>query len=297
MEEPDTPTTPERFVIDMQLPDSASIERTVKALESASKVVRKTPGIRHVLALAEHPFSLMRDRPCLVVGLEPRADRELRREQIAERLRVELRNAIQEAVFRLSVPRAAAGFPVYGWPIDFAIEDRADQGWTQQQQRAQALIGKMIRSGKFLDVGAAPGSQGSALLHMDIDRGKCQALGVRVEDVFATLQMNLGSYYVNDVNQVGGVNVQVDQRLRGRAADILQQRVRNKEGQLIRLGAVMNVRETIGPAAIERHNMYPMARITANLADGVSMAEARALCETMVNEEFSTKGFKLVWQP
>jgi multidrug efflux pump len=189
---------------------------------------------------------------------------------------------------------------VYGWPIDFAIEDRADQGWTQQQQRAQALIGKMNRSGKFLDVGAGPGSRGSALLFMDIDRGKCQALGVRVEDVFATLQMYLGSFYVNDFNQFGRtwqVNVQVDQKLRDRAADVLKQQVRNKEGQLIRLGTVMNVRDTIGPRAIERHNMYPMVRITANLAEGVSMAEARALCETMADQEFATKGFKLIWQP
>jgi multidrug efflux pump subunit AcrB len=300
LEEPDRPTKPEHFVIDMQLPDSASLERTVEALARAAKVVRMTPGIRQVLTLTEHPFSLVRNRPCLMVGLEPTAQRELRREQIAERLRVALRNAIPDAVFRLSVPSTADGFPVYGWPIDFAIEDRADQGWAHQQQRAQALIDRMMRSGKFLDVGAGPGSHGSALLYMDIDRVKCQALGVRVEDVFTTLQMCLGSYYVNDFNQFGRtwpVNVQVDQKLRGRAADILKQQVRNKEGQLIRLGTVMEVRDTTGPAVIERHNLYPMARVTANLAEGVSMAEARALCETMADQEFASKGFKLIWQP
>jgi multidrug efflux pump subunit AcrB len=300
LEEPDSPATLEHFVIDMQLPDGASLERTVEALAHAAKVVRKTQGIRQVLALTEHPFSLVRNRPCLIVGLEPKAQRELRQEQIAERLRVALLKEIPEAVFRLSAPSTANGFPVYGWPIDFAIEDRADLGWAEQQQRAQALIGKMIRSGKFLDVGAGPWSHGSAQLYMDIDRGKCQALGVRVDDVFTTLQMYLGSCYVNDFNQFGRtwqVNVQVDQQFRGRAAGILKQQVRNKEGQLIRLGTVMQVRDTIGPAAIERHNMYPMARITANLAAGVSMAEARALCETMADQEFATKGFKLIWQP
>jgi multidrug efflux pump subunit AcrB len=231
-----------------------------------------------------------------MVGLEPKAQRELRREQIAERLRVALRQAIQDAVFRLSVPSTTDGFPVYGWPIDFAIEDRADQGWAQQQKRAQALIDKMIRSGKFSDVGAGPGSQ--ALLDMDIDRAKCLALGVRVDDVFTTLQMCLGSYYVNPVNQSGRTwQVKVDQKFRDRAAGILKQQVRNNQGQLVRLGTVMDVRDTIGPAAIERHNMYPMARITANLAEGVSMAEARALCETMADQEFATKGFKLIWLP
>jgi len=200
-------------------------------------------------------------------------------------------------VFRLSVPRTADGFPVYGWPIDFAIEDRADQGWAEQQKRTQALIDKMIQSGKFLDVGVGPGTHGSAQLYMDINRGQCQALGVRVDDVFATLQMCLGSYYVNDFNQFGRVNVQVDEKLRGRAADVLKQQVRNKEGQLIRFGTVMDVRDTIGPAAIERHNMYPMARITANLAEGISLAEARALCETIAGQEFAAKGFKLIWQP
>jgi multidrug efflux pump subunit AcrB len=300
LEEPDRPTTPEHIVIDLQMPDSASMERTVETLASAATIVGTTPGNRQVLALTEHPFSLVRNRPCLIVGLEPKAQREQSREQIAERLRVSLRNEIQGAVFRLSVPSTAVGFPVYGWPIDFAIEDRDNQGWVQQQQRTQALIDRMARSGKFLDVGASPGSQGSALLNMDIDRGKCQALGVQVEDVFKTLQMCLGSCYVNNFNQFGRtwqVIVQVDQKFRGRAADILQQQVRNKEGQLIRLGAFVAVHDTMGPAVIERHNMYPMVRITANLAEGVSMAEARALCQSLADQEFDTRRIKLIWQP
>jgi multidrug efflux pump subunit AcrB len=300
LEEPGRPTTPEHLVIEMQMPDDASMERTVEALKRAAKVVRMTPGIRRVLALTEHPFSLVRKRSCLIVGLEPKAQREPRREQIAQRLRVSLPKAIQEAVFRPSVPSPMDGFPVYGWPIDFAIEDRAGQGWIQRQQRAQALIDKMIRSGKFLDVGTGPGSHGSAHLYMDIDRVNCQALGVRVDDVFTTVQMYLGSYYVNSFNQFGRtwqVKVRVGQKLRGRTADIPKLQVRNKDGQVIRLGTVMEVRDTIGPAAIERHNMYPMARITANLAEGASMAEARALCETMADQEFATKRFKRIWQP
>jgi multidrug efflux pump subunit AcrB len=300
LEEPDKPATPEHLVIDVHLPDSASKERTVEALKRAAKVVRETPGIEHVLALTEHPFSLVRNRPCLIVGLAPNDRREAPREQVAERLRASLRGELQGAAFWLSLPSTAAGYPVYGWPIDFTIEDRGHRGWSQQQQRADTLIEKMIQSGKFSDVGADPGLRGTAVLNLNIDREKCQALGIPVSDVLNTMQAFLGPFSVNNSNQPGRiwqVTVKVDQPFRDRTADIVKLEVRNKEGDRVPLGTVLEVRDQIVPAVIQRHNMYPMARITANLAEGVSMAEARTLCETMTDQEFGTRGVKLSWRP
>jgi multidrug efflux pump subunit AcrB len=300
LEEPDRPATPEHLVVDVQMPDSGSAERTVKVLERAAKIVREAPGVQRVLALTEHPFTLVRNRPCLVVGLTPKDQREMSRQQIAEHMRGALRNEIPDAVFRVSVPSTADGFPIYGWPIEFAIEDRAEQGWAHQQQRTQALIDRMSKTGKFSDVGAGPGSRGSAVLYMNIDRVKCQALGVQIDDVFKTLQTALVAFYVNNFNQFGRtwqVTVQVDEQFRRRAEDILQLQVKNKDGQLVRLGTVMEVRDTTGPAVIERHNLYPMLRITANLAEGVSLFEARALCETLADQEFGAQGVKLSWRP
>ena len=77
--------------------------------------------------------------------------------------------------------------------------------------------------------------------------------------------------------------------------DILKLQVKNKLNQLVPLSSVMDVRDTIGPMVIERHNLYPSARITANLAEGVSLADAKSLCETLARQEFGTKQF-MIWR-
>ncbi len=298
LEEPNNSETPEHLVIDMQLPDAASMERTTRTQERAAALLRKTPGVQDVLALTEHPFSLVRNRPCLVVRLTPKDQRELSREQIAGKVRVALRNQIPEAVFRLSVPSTADGFPEYGFPIELAIGDRGDHGSASLQKCAAALVEKMNESGKFSDVGVGSGLSRVPVLNLDIDRTKCLALGVETSDIFNTLQGYLGSYYVNNFNEFGRtwqVNVQVEPRFRDRASDVLKLQVKNNLGQLVLLGAVMEVRNTVGPMAIERHNMYPIARITANLADGADLAEAKSLCETLAEQEFGTKQF-LIWR-
>jgi multidrug efflux pump subunit AcrB len=300
LDDPDGATTREHLVVDAQLPDSASTERTVEVLQHAAAVMEKTPGVEHVLALTEHPFALAPGRPCLVVGLAPKDGRGTSREEVAERLRVSLRDGIPEASFRLSVPSTAGGYPVYGWPVDFAVEDRGEQGWRRLQQCAQALIDGMSRSGKFSDVGGSPGTREAPILDVNVDRTKCEQLGVQLGDVFNTLQVSLGSFYVRNFNQSGRtwqLSVEVDPQFRRNAADILKLQVKNREGQLVALGAVVEVRNTTAPAVIERYNLYPMMRITANCAGGVSAAEAGALCETMADQELDAKASVLVWRP
>ena len=97
------------------------------------------------------------------------------------------------------------------------------------------------------------------------------ALGVQVSDVFNTLQVYLGSFYVNNFNEFGRtwqVNVQADQRFRDKVPDILQLQVRNNQGQMIRLGTLMDVRDTSGPVMVMRYNMYSATAITGNTAAG-----------------------------
>jgi multidrug efflux pump subunit AcrB len=298
LEAPNNPATPEHLVIDAQLPDSASAERTARILERASELLRKTSGVQDVLALTEHPFSLVRNRPCLVVRLTPKDQREFDREQLAGKVRGALQDQIPEAVFRLSLPSAAKGFPVYGFPIEFTIEDHGDQGSASLRECAEALVVKMSQSGKFTDVSVGSGLRCGPALNLEIDRTKCQALGVEIDEIFNRLQVYLGSCYVNDFNQFGRtwqMTVQVDPRFRDQTSAIQNLEVKNKENQLVRLGTVLSVRETSGPTVIERHNRYPIARLTANLAPGVPLAEAKSECESLAQQEFGAKQFKLSW--
>src|SRR5262249_41931535 len=119
-------------------------------------------------------------------------------------------------------------------------------------------------------------------LYLDIDRTKCLALGVSVSDVFNTLQVYLGSYYVNNFNEFGRtwqVNVQADPRFRDRVRDIRQLQVRNNQGRMIRLGTLLSVRDTSGPVMVMRYNMYSATAISGNTAPGTSSGQAITLMQ------------------
>jgi multidrug efflux pump len=117
-------------------------------------------------------------------------------------------------------------------------------------------------------------------LYLDIDRTKCMALGVNVSDVFDALQVYLGSYYVNNFNAFGRtwqVNIQADPRFRDRVQDIELLQVRNNQGQMLRLGTLLSVRDISGPVMVMRYNMYSSTAITGNTAPGISSGQAIAL--------------------
>ena len=110
-------------------------------------------------------------------------------------------------------------------------------------------------------------------LFMDIDRTKVASLGVSLDDVNQTLQIYLGSLYVNSFNEFGRywqVTVQAEGEFRTRVEDINLLQVRNKWGEMVPLGTLVNVREIGGPVFVTRYNLYTAAPITGNVRPGVS---------------------------
>ena len=167
------------------------------------------------------------------------------------------------------------------------IEDRGNLGLGTLQRISDQIVERGNQT---------PGLQGlfnssranTPWLYLDIDRTKCMALGVPVSEVFNTLQVYLGSYYVNNFNEFGRswqVNVQADQRFRGDAQDIRQLQVRNNQGQMIRLATLLDVRNTSGPVSVMRYNMYSATAITGNPAPGTSSGQAIALMQEIADEE------------
>src|SRR5262249_36654676 len=123
-------------------------------------------------------------------------------------------------------------------------------------------------------------------LNLDLDRSKCLALGVQVVDVFNTLQVYVGSYYVNNFNQFGRtwqVNVQADANVRDQAHDIKKLQVRNQQGQMIPLGSLLAIHGQIGTVAELRYNMYSSAPILGTTAPGVSSGQAISLMEKIAD--------------
>jgi multidrug efflux pump len=114
------------------------------------------------------------------------------------------------------------------------------------------------------------------------------ALGVAVSDVFSTLQVYLGSYYVNNFNNFGRtwqVVVQADRQFRDRVGDIRQLQVKSSQGQMIRLGTLVDVRDTSGPVLLLRYNLYASAAITGNAAPGTSSGRAIGLVQQIADQE------------
>ena len=114
-------------------------------------------------------------------------------------------------------------------------------------------------------------------LYLDIDRTAAKRMGVSMAEVFSTLQVYLGSLYVNDFNLFGRtwqVNVQADQSFRRQVEDLKQLKVRNEAGEMVPLASLVTIRDVTGPVLIARYNMYPAAPVIDNPAPGVSSGTA-----------------------
>jgi HAE1 family hydrophobic/amphiphilic exporter-1 len=116
-------------------------------------------------------------------------------------------------------------------------------------------------------------SANSPQLYLEIDRQKAQMLNVPIPSIFETLQVNLGTAYVNDFNAFGRiyqVRAQADQRFRMEPDDINRLRVRSSTGALVPLGTLAEVREVTGPELVQRYNMYTSVPLQGGAAPGVS---------------------------
>jgi multidrug efflux pump len=180
---------------------------------------------------------------------------------------------------------AITGLSVVGG-FQLMVEDRAGLGLPALQRQTDALVRKLR---------AVPGLTGvttqfrsnTPQLYMDIDRSKVLSLGVSLSDVDQTLQMYLGSLYVNSFNEFGRywqVNIQAEGDDRRRVGDLNLLQVRNKWGQMVPLGTLVSVRDVGGPVMVNRYNLYPAAPITGNIAPRVSSGEAIAAIEKVAHD-------------
>jgi multidrug efflux pump subunit AcrB len=134
-------------------------------------------------------------------------------------------------------------------------------------------------------------------LYLDIDRTKAQMLGVAAPEVFAALQVYIGSLYVNDFNLFGRtfrVTAQADSPYRIEPKDVLNIRVRNASGGTVPLASFTTVRDTAGPFRVPRYNLYPAAELDGAAAPGYSQTEAMEMLEGLARQ-ILPDGFSYEW--
>jgi multidrug efflux pump subunit AcrB len=212
------------------------------------------------------------------------------RQLTADAIAVELQDRCRREV-RGAIVTAFGAPPIDGLGMTggfkLIIEDRGNLGLATLQRISDQIVDRENRTAGLQGLFSSSRAN-TPWLYLDIDRTKCMALGVQIGELFNTLQVYLGSYYVNNFNEFGRswqVNVQADQRFRGDARDIGQLQVRNNKGQMVRLATLMDVSNTSGPISVMRYNMYSATAITGNPAPGTSSGQAIALLQQIADEE------------
>ncbi len=280
------------LLLNVQLPDSASVERTQRVMTHIEEIARNTPGVKHTVGVSGQSLLLNANAPnlgSLYVMLKEFAHRRgptLTGDAIAAELKDRCNREVRGAIVSVFGAPPIDGLGTTGG-FKLIIEDRGNLGFGELQRVSDQIVERGNRT---------PGLQGlfnssranTPWLYLDIDRTKCVALGVPISELFNTLQVYLGSYYVNNFNEFGRswqVNIQADQSFRGDARDIRQLQVRNNQGQMIKLATLLDVRNTSGPVMGMRYNMYSSTAITGNPAPGTSSGEAIALLQEIAQQE------------
>jgi multidrug efflux pump len=276
----------------VQLPDSASLERTEEVMARADKIIRGTKGVGHAIRVSGMSFVLGANGSHLgtmFVVLDPFDERrapELGADAIAATLQQRLYKGIEDAAFMVIGAPPVRGLGATGG-FKIMIEDRGDNGLEALQDQTDNLVrlgNQQPGLTRLLSVFRANTPQ----LYVDIDRTKCKTMGVALSDVFDTLQIDLGGLYVNDFNQFGRtwqVNAQADIPYRMQPEDVGRLQVRNKYGEMVPLGTIAEVQDKGGPFVINRYNMYIAAAINGALKPGTSSGQAIKTMEALAGQQ------------
>jgi multidrug efflux pump subunit AcrB len=276
------------LVTNIQLPDSASLERTLEVTDKVEKIALETPGVAHTLCLPGMSYVLNANSSnysnvfIIFKPFHDRRDPSLGGEAIAAKIRARLAREVPEArVLVFGAPPISGLGTSAGFKL--MVEATGDVNFDALQARADELAAKGNQEPGL--VGLFDGFRArTPQLYVDIDREKAKSMGVALTDVFDALQAYLGSYYVNDFNRFGRtwqVNVQADAPYRVDAETIKQLKVRNADGDMVPLGAVAEVRDSAGPVQITRYNMFPAASINGVPLPGTSTGDALASMERL----------------
>ena len=283
-----------------QLPNGASLDRTEAVIRQMGEIALAQPGVQSAIAfpgLSINGFTNSSSAGIVFATLKPfdeRRGKELSAEAIAGALNQKYA-AIQEAFIAVFPPPPVMGLGTLGG-FKLQIEDRGALGYAELDRAAKAF---MAAASKAPELGPMFSSYQINVpqLDVDLDRTKAKQQGVSVTDVFDTMQIYLGSLYVNDFNRFGRVyqvRAQADAPFRSRPEDILQLKTRNNQGEMVPLSSLVKVSTGFGPEMVVRYNGFTAADINGGPAPGFSSAQAEAAVERVAAETLP-RGVKFEW--
>ena len=288
------------LVLNAQLPDGASLDRTDVVVREMSKVARQEPGVSHTIDLPGYSAVLgtnISNVGGMFVILEPFEERagkaELSAPAIISRLRQKF-GAITSARVGVFGAPAVEGLGTTGG-FKLQVQDRRSAGLRALQGAVENLA-DAGNSDPRLQGLFSSFSVTQPQLYVKVDQEKAKAQQIKLQDIDATLQAYLGSFYVNDFffqNRNWQVNLQAAPRYRMKIEDIGNLEVRNGKGQRVPLRTLITVNYDSGPAIVNHYNLYPSAEINGNTAPGVSSGQAIQIMNGLAASELpDTMGFE-----
>jgi hydrophobe/amphiphile efflux-1 (HAE1) family protein len=283
-----------------QLPPAASLDRTEAVTRRIAEIALKQPGISHAVefsGMSVNGFTQSSSAALIFFPLDDFGERRsaaLSGPAIAAALNQKMAS-IQDAFVVVVTPPPVIGLGTLGG-FKLQIEDRTDQG---PQALFAALSEALGKANKDPALGGAFSTYQINVpqLDIDVDRVKAKRQNVRLSDVFETLQVYLGSLYVNDFNRFGRtyqVVAQADAPFRSQLDDIMPLKTRNASGEMVPLGSMINVSHSFGPDVVQRYNAYTAADINGGPAPGYSSGQAQAAMAKILDETLP-RGMSYEW--
>jgi hydrophobe/amphiphile efflux-1 (HAE1) family protein len=283
-----------------QLPPASSLERTEEVTRAIGKIGLDHPGITGAVQFAGMSTSTLNASSSSAMvffkldEFSKRTTPETSISGIAGALNQKL-SGIQEAFVGVFPPPPVQGMGTLGG-FKLYIEDRTDQGAEALYQVTQEVIGKAYQNPALAGIFSAY-QVNVPQLTVNVDRIRAKQQGVKLTDVFQTMQVYLGSLYVNDFNRFGRtyqVVAQADAPYRAEREDILKLKTRNAAGEMVPLGALVTIEETFGPDVVSHYNGFRAADINGGPAPGYSSGEAQAAISKILDETLP-RGMSYEW--
>ncbi|WP_320174286.1 multidrug efflux RND transporter permease subunit [Maridesulfovibrio sp.] len=288
------------FMINVQLPEGASLERSDAVVKQVEDILRNEPGVKTYFALGG--FNLITGAyssytSTLFASLDPwdeRKDPQLHVNAILRKVQQKVLG-IQEAVVICFNPPPINGIGSTGG-LQFELQDRSGGTVEELAQAAQDYMAELRKRPELTGV-FSTFSANVPQLFVDVDRDKVRKLGIPLNEVFTAMQTFLGGYYINDFNKYGRtyrVMAQADSEFRTSPEDVSKFYVRGNTGKMIPLSTLLNQKKIFGQEYIQRYNLFRAIEITASNAPGYSTGQAMAVMEKVARDTLP-RGYGFDW--
>lgn len=285
-------------IVNAQLPDGSSLQRTRAALDQINGIVKGVDGIADYLTIAGYSIidgAASSNGGFIVVTFKDWSERKspaLSQAAIVRELNKRLSRFQDARAFAFPMP-SLPGVGTSGG-FTFMLQDRGGVGLEALQTVAQEIIADGNAQSGLTNLNTTFRSTVPQLF-VDIDRSQVYRSGVSLQSVFDTIQAYLGSAYVNDFTLFGRVfkvTAQADARDRANPQDVLRLQVRGPTGQMFPIGSLADVKEVYGPQTVTRFNLYPSIKILGQAAPGFSSGQALEIMEDMAKNKLpGTMGY------